>query len=680
MAIPAAPSNFSVTLGQLINTASWDSVVGATSYNLYWKKDKCPNCYFTSLDDWALTESAHSTISSNDGKIKFDLNSGYDESLYAFYNYYLNDEDYTVIIDIPTYVSDSGNTGVLAYIYIDGYGFEDWLYIRYYISNGGSTHNVVSRLRMNSSNNDTHTTPAARPTKYRIVRSGTTITTSIYVSGAWIIHASLDYGSRVSNFGRLRLQLSDNSSSGGSVEFDNLIVTPSVKDSGTKIAGVTSPYLHYPLTPDDVYCYEITAENVDGESDVSLEDFGIPEALLPPTNFSVVPGAIKNTVSWDSVIGADSYNIYWKKDKCPNCYFTSLDDFTITTSDVGESTTIVDNKVKFDIVDGTDGKITAEYNYDISVGDFTCVIDIEDYVPDDSTRGIVFNFRAVGFRVAPGGAYIDFAQINFFASNTLGGYSFITNARFRVATVDDNKGEIGLNSYPSKLKITRVGDVLECFYYTDAWHSAGSKDFGSNSVNIHKIEFQITDWELNGGYVEADNLIITPSVESSGTKITGVTSPYLHYPLTEDDVYCYEITAENVAGESDASLEEYGIPTANIPAAPVIAGAYDALTDGDSQNTITISEIYNATIYNIYWSLTSGVTVANGTKIADVTSPYEHIDLTRQNYYYVATAENDEYESVISNEICLKPDFDGKIFNHNDIIISRLLYQYKIKE
>lgn len=112
-----------------------------------------------------------------------------------------------------------------------------------------------------------------------------------------------------------------------------------------------------------------------------------------------------------------------------------------------------------------------------------------------------------------------------------------------------------------------------------------------------------------------------------------------------------------------------------VPDAPVITGTGD-----DSQNTTSISEVPGATKYNIYWSLTPGVTKENGTKIEDVIRPYEHTDLIKQNYYYVVTAENAEFESVISNEICLKPDFDGKIFNHNDIIISRLLYQYKIKE
>jgi len=244
----------------------------------------------------------------------------------------------------------------------------------------------------------------------------------------------------------------------------------------------------------------------------------------------------------------------------------------------------------------------------------------------------------------------------------------------------NNPTVLTVAAIPTKYKAVRVGNTINIYYYISSWILIDSVDFGSRAGNLKIVTF---DGSLNtgeGSIVRWDNLLYSVDVKTLGTKITGVTSPHEHTLLTPYENYNYVITSENISGESDVSLIASGIPENGPPTAPVIAGAYDALTDGDSQNTITISEIFNATIYNIYWSLTSGVTIANGTKIADVTSPYEHIDLTVQNYYYVVTAENDEYESVISNEICLKPDFDGKIFNHNDIIISRLLYQYKIKE
>jgi tripartite motif-containing protein 71 len=62
-----------------------------------------------------------------------------------------------------------------------------------------------------------------------------------------------------------------------------------------------------------------------------------------------------------------------------------------------------------------------------------------------------------------------------------------------------------------------------------------------------------------------------------------------------------------------------------------------------------------ATTYNIYWSLNSPVTLSS-TKITDVTSPYDHTNLTNGiTYYYAATVYNGVDESDLSNEIALTP-------------------------
>jgi len=386
-----------------------------------------------------------------------------------------------------------------------------------------------------------------------------------------------------------------------------------------------------------------------------------------PTNFSVTSGAGSNLATWDNVIGATLYNLYWKKDKCPNCYFTNLDDWDIVKLDGTETATIVAEKLRIYIPNLIDGNITLTYDHALLSGDFTIIINFSNYVADDSD----------GFRIYFGTKATDDnnnCQV-WYRCSTSGGTGHLIRGSFKKdgnVTFTDTDYPATI---PTKIRIRRVGTTLYADYYNGSWVNLGSLDFESFASFITTPSIFSIDEALTGGTVDVDNLIITPSVKDSGTKIIGVTSPYRHIDLIEDDIYCYEITAENIDGESEASLEEYGIPTANIPAAPIITGI-----NGDSQNTITIPDIYNATIYNIYWSLIPGVTVNNGTKMADVTSPYEHIDLIRQNYYYIATAENDEYESVISNGLCLKPDFDGKIFNHNDIIKSRLLYQYKIKE
>lgn len=62
--------------------------------------------------------------------------------------------------------------------------------------------------------------------------------------------------------------------------------------------------------------------------------------------------------------------------------------------------------------------------------------------------------------------------------------------------------------------------------------------------------------------------------------------------------------------------------------------------------------------FNIYWDTSPGVTKETGTKIANVTSPYDHTGLTNgTTYYYVVTAYDDvldiEYEE--SAEVSATP-------------------------
>lgn len=86
----------------------------------------------------------------------------------------------------------------------------------------------------------------------------------------------------------------------------------------------------------------------------------------------------------------------------------------------------------------------------------------------------------------------------------------------------------------------------------------------------------------------------------------------------------------------------------DVPSAP--SGL--AATGGVQKNTLTWNPVSDATSYNLYWSLTAGVTIITGTKITSITSPYDHTGLTdATEYFYVITAVNANGESVISNEV-----------------------------
>jgi fibronectin type 3 domain-containing protein len=92
---------------------------------------------------------------------------------------------------------------------------------------------------------------------------------------------------------------------------------PGVSTStGTRIAAVTSPYVHGGLAAGTGYFYIVTAANSAGESSPSLEvgaSTDAPAAAIPaaPADLAASGGAKQVTLSWTAVSGASSYNLYW---------------------------------------------------------------------------------------------------------------------------------------------------------------------------------------------------------------------------------------------------------------------------------------------------------------------------------------------------------------------------------
>ena len=89
-------------------------------------------------------------------------------------------------------------------------------------------------------------------------------------------------------------------------------VTPT---TGTKVMGVTSPYTHTGLTNGKPYYYIVTALYGATESTASGEASATPYAgaIGPsaPANVNAAAGNGQVYVSWGSVTGASSYNLYW---------------------------------------------------------------------------------------------------------------------------------------------------------------------------------------------------------------------------------------------------------------------------------------------------------------------------------------------------------------------------------
>ena len=102
--------------------------------------------------------------------------------------------------------------------------------------------------------------------------------------------------------------------------------------------------------------------------------------------------------------------------------------------------------------------------------------------------------------------------------------------------------------------------------------------------------------------------------KETGTKITGVTSPYAHTGLANGSTYYYVGTAVGGGGEGKASNVATVTLAPAAPAAPTVAA-------GLGETTVTWATTAGATSYNLYWSTSAGVTPATGTKIEAGGSP-----------------------------------------------------------
>jgi len=360
-----------------------------------------------------------------------------------------------------------------------------------------------------------------------------------------------------------------------------------------------------------------------------------------PQNPICTEGVEKNTLSWDEVSGAIYYNLYHKKDKCPNCYFYNLDDW-VTYKTIGTETAVISSeKLLVDIPDGIAGNIKLVYNHRISSGNFEVVIDFPTYISDVIADSMVIEFMIMD----EDGIYDDMTNIQY---NRGGDESHQVRSMLKLNGNTQNLYTYPINK-PTKFKIVREGTILKTYYYLSGWVLIDSRDFGAEANKLGAMKTQANSVNSHGGSYELDNFTITPSVKNSGTKISSITElTYDHESLIPNDIYCYEITAEG--SESDPSEEVYGIPEVADPPTEI------SIVSGSEKNTINFTVDPEADKTHIYWDISPGVTKETGNKISDVSSPYEHTSLDpSKTYYYVLVSENNEIEGNESVEYSSSP-------------------------
>ena len=154
-----------------------------------------------------------------------------------------------------------------------------------------------------------------------------------------------------------------------------------------------------------------------------------------------------------------------------------------------------------DLPDLATAYIRTVYQYIIQSGDFIIEIDVPDYQPDSSNDGLYFDFRVDD--VTPGTGSSNRARVRY---NIDGGTHEVLFL-YKVNGISGNSGDDNPASRPTKLRITRSGNILSGYYYTDTWHLLESKDFSSYASDLYYVKLNVGDQASRGGYVEFDNLI-----------------------------------------------------------------------------------------------------------------------------------------------------------------------------
>ena len=91
--------------------------------------------------------------------------------------------------------------------------------------------------------------------------------------------------------------------------------TSGVTQKSTKIPDVSTPFIHDDLSNGTMYYYCVSAENETGESDLSATKYAVPGPATkvpnPPNNVKIYERNSILTFTWDPVIDASLYNVYW---------------------------------------------------------------------------------------------------------------------------------------------------------------------------------------------------------------------------------------------------------------------------------------------------------------------------------------------------------------------------------
>lgn len=445
--------------------------------------------------------------------------------------------------------------------------------------------------------------------------------------------------------------------------------------NGTKVAGVTSPYLQTGLSDGTAYYYIVTAVNNAGESVPSSESSATTNATPPPpppptvtaapTGVMAAGGTQQVTISWSAVSGAVSYNLYWST--TPG----------VTVANGTKIAGAVSPAVQIGLSDSTTYYyiVTAMNNVGESAPSVQVAATTLTPAPAPTAPSAPTGVTAVG-----GSKQV---SISWSAVSGATSYNLYRSTTSGVTPSNGTR----ISGVTSPYVNTGLSDGTAYYYVVTAVNSVGESAASSEaSATTNPPPPTVTaaptgvtatggaqqvsvSWSSVTGALSYNLYWSTTSgvTVANGTEIAGASSPYVQTGLADSTTYYYIVTAVNIAGESPASAQASATTAAPAPTIPAAPAGVTA-TGGTKQVSISWNGVGNATSYNLYWSITSGVTPANGTKVTGASSPYVQTGLADgASYYYIVTALNSAGESAASAQATATtttptPAFDALAF------------------
>ncbi len=312
-----------------------------------------------------------------------------------------------------------------------------------------------------------------------------------------------------------------------------------------KISNVSSPFTHGGRTNGITYYYVVTSVNSCGESSESSR-VAIMAGQLPsmPTAVNAVAGDGQVTISWNGVPGATSYNLYWSTVSGVNKVTgTKISNVTSPYTHTGR-------------VNGTTYYYVATAQNALGESSESSQVSATPGQPPSPPTGV--NAAAGDGQVIISWNSVSGAtSYNLYWSTSPGvSKASYTEKIANVTTPFTHSGRINGTTY--YYVVTAVNNYGESGESTQVSATPGQPPPPPTGVSAKAGNKQVTiSWNGVAG-ATSYNLYwgTAPGVKKgTGTKISGVISPYTHTGRTNNTTYYYVVTAVNIYGESSESSE-----------------------------------------------------------------------------------------------------------------------------